>query len=311
MYRTVKRELEDDLKILKALGIPLDTWVYIEDDIYHNQAPGISASGLKKIHSASLATYRFAKDQEEGEKGEALIVGGATHKFILENDIFFDEYAFSESSDKRKPQWKADKKKADEDGLTLLRATDKNIFDGMLDSLKEERPGGVNTYDALIANPDAVREMAIFAVDKERQILLKVKTDINIKGMMLDLKSTKSAKPKNFMKDAANLGYSLQAAFYLRVAKIAKQPSTLFGFIAIEKEAPYLHENIIMPEHVLKMEEYKINKLLDMYSVAYHTGEWTGYTVKDPETGHVPLYIMGEFPGWYIFQLEEENEFKG
>ena len=311
MYRTNKGDTAKDLTKLKDLGIPLNKWVNVSDEVYHNEAPGISASGLKSIKGDCLAIYRYKKDNASTEKSEALVVGSATHKYILEGPSFNDEYRFSSESDKRKPAWKSDFKKATEDNVILLRNSDKELLEGMMESLCEPIAEGINTFDAFIGNELAEIEKAMFVHDKERDIIIKVKADINLEGKVLDLKSTKCAKPKAFMKDAANLSYPLQASFYLNAMKMADLPAIAFGFIAIEKVPPYLHQTILMPNHIIEMENVRMNRLLDSYAKAFHSGEWYGYIGPDANTGKQPIFIIGEMPGWYVFELEEENDFEG
>jgi len=56
----VKKKLKEELKWLKDNGIPLDTWVKIPDDLYHNGI-GLSASGLKTL-AVSPAHLKYAND---------------------------------------------------------------------------------------------------------------------------------------------------------------------------------------------------------------------------------------------------------
>jgi hypothetical protein len=129
--------------------------------------------------------------------------------------------------------------------------------------------------------------------------------------MMLDLKSTKSALPDTFMKDAANLGYGIQAAYYLKIATLANKDAKMFGFIPVEKVSPYIHSVVLLDNEDIQLELTKVERLLDIYSFCMHNDIWygpNGISLKDKKE---PLFVVKKMPSWHRFKLEEENNFEG
>ena len=315
MSNKSKYDINKDLKKLKDLGIPLNQWCDVSDDVYHNQAPGISASGLKIIRFETPSKYIDRKRNGEQKNSEALLLGRAIHKYILEPHDFYEEYLFmTEKSTRRGDRhWKIFLNENDPNGdKIILKSKTKEILEGIEASLKKKKSGQhISTYTGLIHNMVSSREQALFTVDKTRDILLKIKVDINMHEAMFDLKSTTNCNVVDFMAQAARLGYGLQAAVYLKVAELAGVLSTKFGFVAVEKEPPYDHSVIIMREEDVLLEKQALEKLLDKYAYYLHNDVWPGPNGIDISTGMEPLFVIGELPAWYRYQLEEMNGFEG
>ncbi len=305
--------IEEDIKTLTDHGVIFDQWMDIEDEFYHS-SPGISASGLKTIDSTSPAVYAY-RVKNKKEKTPAMILGSAIHTFVLEHDRFDGKYLVAPSNRKSSREYKIflnqHAEEISEEGKIILSKKDGETLNGILLSLKDgSTKGGVNTYDGIVANKDTLIEKALYTIDKERNIILKVKVDINMEGMLLDLKSTKSADPEKFMKDAANMGYGIQAAFYRMVMRYANLDSRLFGYIAVEKEPPYVHSVIILREEDIILENSLVERLLDTYASCMHNQLWygpNGISEKQVE----PLFITRGMPAWHRYRLEELNNFEG
>ena len=304
--------LKQELKTLEDNNVILDEWIDIDDDLYHS-LPGISSTGLKYLDSECPLKLKAKMEQKDEQvKTEALIQGKAIHKYLLENDDFDDLFVFSPTDDKRSREWKVFANNLKNDTREILRKKDEEMLSGMLESLRRPKDeNGTNTYDGIIINENTIREKALFTIDEEREILMKIKVDINLSGMFLDLKSTKNANPKFFMKDAANLGYALQAAFYLYVARKSNKDASSFGFIAIEKDFPYMHSVILMNDEDINLATTKIEKLLDTFSFCINNNIWYGYDGILDDRKSEPLFTVQQLPSWYRYILEEENGFEG
>jgi hypothetical protein len=307
-----KYNIDNDLKKLEEAGVVLNEWIDIDDDIYHS-LPGLSSSGAKFLDSECPLKLKHKMDNpEDNSSKEALILGRAIHKYILETEQFADNFAIGPTDDKRSREWKIFANNMKDDNRAILRKRDGEMLDGMLNSLKRHKDSsGTNTYAGIVINKDSVREKALFTIDSKRNIILKIKVDINLDGMFIDLKSTQDASPKKFMKDVANLGYALQAAFYTYVAKMAGKKADTFGFIPIEKEAPYIHSVILMSDEDINLATVKVESLLDTFSYCINNDHWYGYDGVDKSSGNEPLFTVQQLPSWYRYILEEENGFEG
>ena len=312
MSVNIQSKLTKDIAWLRDHNIPLNEWVDIDDKLYHG-GPGISASGLKDMRKCP-AYFKHKKDTPslDKDKSEVLIVGSAIHTYILEPSLFNQTYIIAPTSDKRKKIWKDFIGKIDErdSEKPILRKESGDMMEEIRQSLLKRRDNqGVNIYEHIIHHNMAVREKAMYVIDKTRGILLKCKVDINLNGVMIDLKSTKSAEHKSFAKDMANLGYDIQAGFYLMVAKLGGKPAKGFGFIAIEKEAPYLSSSIVMAQRDITLGTFTANRLLDEYARCIDTGLWYGYNGLDKDKKQEPLLKEVNMPGWHRYAIEEASGF--
>jgi hypothetical protein len=304
--------LNKALKILNEHDIVFDEWIDIDDDLYHS-LPGLSSSGAKYLDSECPLKLKYNMDNKaEKSPSEALLVGRAIHKYILEVDDFENHFVISPTDDKRSREWKVFANNLKDDSRELLRKKDGEMLAGMLESLSRPKDEeGTNTYTGIITNSESIREKALFTIDKENGIVLKVKVDINLDGMFLDLKSTRSAKPSTFSKDIANMGYALQAAFYLKVARLAGKKASSFGFIPIEKEPPYMHSVMLLPDEDIKLAMTKVDRLISKFAFCLNNNSWYGYDGLMDDNKSEPLFTVAPLPAWYRYSLEEENGFEG
>lgn len=306
------KKLQEDLLWLQSNNIPLNKWTEVEDRLYHG-GPGISASGLKDIKKCP-ALYHFKKSNytPDSEKPEVLIVGSAVHTFILEPEKFKNTYLIAPTSDKRKKEWKDFIKNIDprDSEKPVLRKDSMEVMMGIKQSLSRARDEyGTNIFENLIHHPETRRELAIYTIDGKRGILLKAKVDINYNGILFDLKSTKNAKHDSFMRDAANMGYDIQASFYLKVVSNAKQEAKGFGFIGVEKDAPYLSNAILMEKRDITLGGFLTEKILDEYAYCIENNIWYGYNGIDKKKNHEPLMVSVSMPNWHRYSIEEITGF--
>ena len=60
----------------------------------------------------------------------------------------------------------------------------------------------------------------------------------------------------------------------------------------------------------INLEKQALEKLLDEYAYYLYNDVWPGPNGIDKETGKEPLFVVGELPSWYRYQLEEMNGFE-
>ncbi len=307
-----KYDIEKDIKKIEEAGVVFNEWIDIEDDLYHS-LPGLSSTSAKYLDSeCPLKLKHKMESTEETPQSEALIMGRAIHKYILEVDEFDDYFIIGPTDDKRSREWKVFINNNKDDERGILRKKDGDMLQGMLESLKRPKDkDGTNTYTGIITNSETLREKALFTIDRQRGVILKIKVDINLDGMFLDLKSTKNANPKSFIKDAANLGYALQAAFYIMVAKLGGKKAETFGFIPIEKEAPFMHSVVLLSDEDINLASTHVDRLINEYSFCLNNNVWYGYDGMSKDSMSEPLFTVQPLPSWYRYSLEEQNGFEG
>lgn len=112
-----------------------------------------------------------------------------------------------------------------------------------------------------------------------KKLQLKARLDfVSGDGSIIDLKTARTSNPREFANQAARLGYDFQAAFYVAVAKRAKLKADRFGFLAIEKEPPYLPVIHWMPGEWLEYATKKVEATLTNLKHAIEADDWPGYS---------------------------------
>ena len=165
----------------------------------------------------------------------------------------------------------------------------------MWDAARRMRDNTLNHATAAQLLTGGIAESSIFAVHPELDLPLKVRPDYANprEQVMVDLKSTRSADPWLWGKDAGNLGYHIQQAMYLNVPALLPSPQHYedFVFVLTENTAPYICECAVLEKATaLKgWERYRDN--IERLSECITSGRWPGYSAEDE-------IITVEAPSW-------------
>jgi hypothetical protein len=149
-------------------------------------------------------------------------------------------------------------------------------------------------------------EQSVFARDPETGVMCKTRPDwltkmVTREGeytVMLDLKSTKDARPSAFGKSAYELGYFRAAAYYCDIHAWATKPAGAendyrsidsFLLVAFERDPPYAMKLYEIGPDELARGRVQYREALNIYAECLKNYEWPAY-----ETTIEQL----QFPAW-------------
>lgn len=257
---------------------------------------GISSSDLKNMMK-SMAYYKYVKENPQSKDNQALLFGRAYHKYMLEMDDFFEEFAIAPACDRRTKDGKAQwdqfcKENADKDIITQAD----------FEVIKEMREALMSTpYVKLLIKGE--HEKSFFWTDEKTGIPCKCRPDsfgqIKDQYIAVDLKTTTCAETDSFMRQANKLGYDIQAVHYRQGLETHYGKPFKFVFIAQEKTAPYLVNVLEADEYFMQGGEELRDMLLGQYKKALETGEYPGYMTDGINTLSAP--------NWLKKAMESEN----
>ncbi len=268
------------------IGIPTEDGVYagIPEETYHADRDSLSSSGARTILWDSPALFHFEQSQPPAPK-DHYDMGHLTHLLVL------GEGGRIEVLDPDEIGKKADGKKADnpkstkawKDAVAEVRkrgavpvTPDQYETASQMATKVHEHPRAAE----LLSQGDA--EISGWWTDPITGVRLRWRGDWLHEGrtrlIIVDYKSTKSARPSSFHRSCSDYGYHQQEAWYKAGAKANDlDDDPLFVFIAQEKEPPYLvsvHES--HPDDVVRAAALN-RKAIDIYARARDTGIWPGY----------------------------------
>lgn len=225
---------------------------------YHSLKHYVSSSDLKDIFKAPMI-YSMNK-AEEKEQTACMLLGSVCHKWLLEEDSFFDEYVLAPEINKNTTKYKEWKAEQLADAKHLNGENPKTIIDAeMLDKAKAMKIALKQSHilTQLVEGAEET-ELSVF-VDatlggdfkgfKCRPDLLHVKDRICI-----DYKTVADQLPDaaTYRRRFVDLGYHMQAAHYTEVLKAAYDFANIrIVHLVQSKTAPYLAKAFNIPEYLI------------------------------------------------------------
>ena len=270
---------------------------------YHQNLPAAdyhrfraaSASALKVIHAGTPAHLKREWDEPQ-DPTPAMQWGTALHWLVLEPQepspvaVTPETYTVPEDS---KP--KKDGPKPGEsvpwnplagpckDWTALQRAAGKIVM--RPDEFLELRKTAIAVNEHPEAGPmlcaARFREATIVWEDA-RQVPCKARLDAigaNWEGQrfIVDLKTTTDASPAGFARKAWELGYHLQAAWYVDALAESRGCGTpAFYFVAVEKDSGLVSVHQAT-DAFLEAGREAYRKAMEQFAEAWHSGVWPGY----------------------------------
>lgn len=236
-------------------------------------------------------TYNFSPAHAliEEEESDAMKKGSATHCVVLEPDSFRARYLRG-PDDRKGNKWKDAVATAKEHGMEVLTSSD---FDNMLMLREAIRH---DPYIKKLTGNGAFREISAFATDPETGLAIKARADAYVPGdgIVVELKTTTDARPRQFINRVKDLGYHMGEAHYSHTWRLAGGDPIGFIFIALETAPPYaLKIYELKPDEVAEGEAIRA-KAMATWAECVRNGRWPAYDTRPEALGFRSKYDFVE-----------------
>lgn len=256
----------------------------LPENVYRADQTAISQSDMKLILQCP-AKYRWNRDNppepkqvfDFGTAAHRLVLGvgmeievirveveatrdGRRQKIIADNHMF---RAVQEAEDRARAAGK----------IPLLPAEYQHVQD-MADKLSEHRL-------AMELLSEGQPEVTAYSHDQDTNVDIKGRFDWLGTTLITDYKSAASSDPDVFVRKAVDLGYDLQAAVYLDLARDNGHPGHAFAHIVQEKEPPYVVTVVVLPADLIDRGRRLKRRALEMYRDCLDANRWPGYCPDD------------------------------
>jgi len=275
-------------------------------------SPGLSRSTLVRLltktpfHTHALEAENV--DRPPGpEPSVAMFAGTLLHCALLEPDAFLKRYVIGPVVATRAAKlWKEFAAAHPErECITPLQAEIAFAQAGAL----RGTPMGDSPDDGTLGDllDGASCECTGYWRDEKTGLFCKCRPDASatvgvgadLGDVLVDVKTTASAKPDEFNRSVANFRYDMQDAYYtVGWAQATGRPVHAFLFACVEHEFPYATALYTLPQSWRTFGWDDCRAALDLYAECERAGAWPGYGVGvrelDPPRWH-PLSRVGRF----------------
>lgn len=249
-------------------------------DDYHAAKKHLSKSMLSDFADCPARFKHYHIDGGKRAETPSLALGKAVHTLALEPEKWKAEYVVLDV-DKRTTKGKEEWADAEESGKTILRAKDMEQIEGMANALSTQ------PFALALLKAEGYVEASIFW--QQDGLDFRCRPDfMRNDGLIVDLKTCRSAKPNMFFKDAYNYHYDMSVALTCRGYEALRgTPADNYVFLCIETEAPYIvecYESMSpMDSSGLSYHEIgnmRLDKLLEQYKQCVAANDWPAYSGK-------------------------------
>lgn len=253
----------------------------ISNTDYHRD-PALGSTSLKTLATRTPAHYQH--DKAHPKSSVAFDIGTVTHSLILEGSESGVEVIDADA--KRGKVWT--------DPATAARDS------GKIPLLWSEWEQVIAMRDAVMSHPIAHDLLTGHKAEEsvfwdEDGLTLKCRPDAWQPGVLVDLKTARSADPNEFGKTAHEFGYHQSAAHYIDGVKAATGEELPFHFVLVEKTEPYLVSVVELDIEAINIGRALNDRAKRIYRECVESNTWPGY----PNTDLISL------PMWAIYKAEE------
>lgn len=302
----------------------------LSNESYHADTDHINGSGLWNIYDRCPAAWRY-KDEED-EQSKALVFGTGSHTALLEPERFEAEYARMPTKEdfgaellvtvsdmnswakERGIKGLSGKTKAEV--IKIIRSTGEpvRIYDEERLFAELNAKGRIllegDDYDAImqmraVIHANSYYSSLLSGAYSEVSILgellgepSKVRFDCLTRGGdIIDYKTAVSAKPDEFFRHAARLGYFMKMAMQndMFVEAYGHAPRSV-NLLVQEKKSPFIPALIRLTDEQLRIGRIQLRSAMEIYKACKKANSWPGYSMGNP-------VIEMETPEWFKKQF--------
>lgn len=247
------------------MSIPDKDGIYsgISDVAYHADKTSLSSSGARLIleeggpAKLQYAPQRFSDEFDFGHIAHALILGEGSEIVVIDADSWRTKAA-KEARDVARAE-----------GKVAVLADTFDQGDALAQAAKSHPLG-----ELLFA--EGVPEQSVYWHDEQTGARLRCRPDWMTGPLQVDVKTTKSAAPRDFVKSVADYGYHQQQALY-QDGLAAHGRDTEFLFFAVEKTRPFLCSVIELPDDAVAVGRQLNRAAINLWADCLARDDWPGY----------------------------------
>lgn len=240
----------------------------ISNEDYHRME-GLSNSGVSLILDCP---YRYWYEKLSGQyvkhDTESLIVGAAIDCRIFERELFDEKYTVMPDDIKIRSgkNWEAFA-----------------IRESRIILTRKEWSKVINTANAVDKNPifaeikSSGRFQQTIIWRNEDGVILRSRPDWINDDFIIDLKSTKSAKPEDFSRSVGEYGYHTQAFMQREGSKVVTEKERIHILFAVEKDEPHISELYCIDEQSLEVGKANCERGAFIYKQCLENNDWPSY----------------------------------
>lgn len=282
----------------------------MSNDEYH-ACSEFSSSQLKDILRSGAHFYsnNIIKENERETK-KHLDFGTLAHTLFLEPEQFHNEFAVIPADAPKPPtDVMRNAKNPSEDSIARVRWWDAFAAEhgAKVTITAEQLAGAQRIADNLrklssfnvMQNNYGMAEASIFFTDPTYGLKLRVRPDYHIapcsalpNGLILDVKTTRDARPFKFSKDSGEYGYSLSASMYREGFQqyYGTESKPDFIFLVAENVAPFNVKQYRAADLFLSVGDNQYRKAKELLAESLLINEWDGYSTE-MEDLYLPSYM--------------------
>lgn len=308
----------------------------LTNEQYHADTEHINGSGLWNIYDRCPAAWRYKDEEDEQSKALIFGTGSHTallepERFEAEYARMPVVDDFPKDKDGRPTvlvttadmnSWAKERGikglsgKSKADVIKIIQATGEPVK--IYDVIREEAEKAASGKQMLEGGDyDAIQQMrAVIHANSYYSSLLagayaevsilgelygekaKVRFDCLTKGGdIIDYKTAVSAKPEEFFRHAARLGYFMKMAMQHDMFCAAyPHPPRSVNLLVQEKKAPFIPALIRLTEEQLHIGRIQLRNAMEIYKACKKANSWPGYSIGNP-------VIEMETPEWFKKQF--------
>lgn len=276
----VSHLLQNDLFDHYGPGIHLN----MPPEIYY-KIPAVSSTSLKHARR-SFRHFEWYVTGGECDDTSEMEFGRLAHMCLLEHERFQETVVFSDFADKRAAGYKKACKESP--GKIILTQATGERLNGMFAELARNEACMSMVQDCDTEVTILVRDQLtgllckgrLDAKSRAKKYILDYKTCTDARPTVLpeNLDATKSLRSSKFERNANELGYENQAAFYLWLCKQVGDPQKYYAVVAQEKQAPFIPCPYVYGFETVEEADEENRILINRIKDQIQLGKFPGYS---------------------------------
>lgn len=266
--------------------------------------PGMNITLLKEMRRSA---QHFQHRRQHPKESAPLTLGKAGHCAVLEPMRFGSDFAVWErrtsagnSAPRNGQYWEAFQ--AEHAGQTIITTDEYEKVVDLQHAVRNDR----DAMRYLVhGEPEVSMQAELFGrpckgrVDWLTRDWIDQAGERQTRPCLVGLKLTRDCRERQFGRQAANLGYHLQWAFYLDLFKTITGETPKVVEIAVENEAPHAVSVFEIPDEVLQQGSNEYQLLLEQLDECERAQRWPG-PVEGERILTLPAWVYGEEEITYV-----------